>query len=101
MGLSYFNSNEVESIAVDLKNYADEYTLEINNLFKRLAEVTTVTKEWTGNKAKFYFDRIASDAPVYLSFGDKLKGIGNLLYEDVSNVQNCVKENNLDEEKEI
>lgn len=101
MGLSYFNSNEVESIAVDIKTYANDYISEINNLFKRLSEVPYVTKEWVGGKSEYYFNKISLDKDQYINFGNKLLELSEVLTEDINEVQTCAKENKSDEEKGI
>lgn len=101
MGLSYFNSNEVESIAVDIKNYATEFNTEIDNLFRRLSEVPTVTKEWVGGQSELYFRMICTDKDKYKDFGNKLYKIGEVLSSDINDVQTCAKENQANEEKGI
>lgn len=101
MGLSYFNSNEVESIAVDIKTYANDFITEINNLYTRLSEVPTITKEWYGNQSNNYFNKICMDKDKYIDFGNKLYGIGEVLSNDINDVQICEKENKADEEKDI
>lgn len=99
MGLSYYNANEVEDIAKDIKTYANDFISEINNLYKRLSEVPNVTKEWVGNKANFYFDTISNDKSVYIDFGNKLYKIGETLSNDIEDIQNTMKENKDNEEE--
>ena len=98
MVISYYNANEVEEIAKDIKTYANDYISEINNLFRRLSEVPDVTKEWVGQQANYYFNTIALDKDKYIDFGNKLYNIGESLSKDIDDVEKTVKENKDKEE---
>ncbi len=93
MAISYINTIEVDSIAKDINTLANEYNDEINNLFRRFAEVPTGTQEWVGGQASFYFNKVALDKKQYVDFANKLRSISNKLYSDIYEVNSCLKKN--------
>lgn len=97
MAISYVNTTEVESIAKDLISLSNEFNTEINNLFSRFSEVPSVTKEWVGNKAIFYFGKVSLDKRQYNNFATKLRDIGYKLSTDVYEIQTVMNKNNNEE----
>ncbi len=94
MAISYINTTEVEDISKDLISLVNELNTEINNLFTRFSEVPSITREWVGNQAQFYFQKVASDKAQYTDFIGKLRDIGYKLSTDVYEVQMCINKNN-------
>lgn len=93
MNISYVNTNEVESISKELISLANDFNNEINNLFNRFSEVPTVTQEWVGDKAQFYFKKVANDKQQYNNFASKLKDIGYKLSTDMYEIKTCINKN--------
>lgn len=90
MAISYVNTIEVENIQKELILLANEFNDEINKLFLRFSEVPTITKEWVGNQAVYYFRKAASDKQQYNDFANKLKDIGYKLSMDMYEVKSCL-----------
>lgn len=93
MAISYMNTTEVESIANDVISLANDFNTEINNLFKRFSDVPYVTREWVGNQAEFYFNRVSNDKKQYIDFANSLKSVGNKLNSDAYETKNCINKN--------
>lgn len=99
MAISYVNTTEAENIAKDIISLATDFNTEINNLFLRFSEVPSVTKEWVGNQAIVYFNKIAQDKKQYNDFANNLKDIGYKLNKDLYDINMKIK-NNINEESQ-
>ena len=93
------NTIEIENIAKEIISLANELNNEFNNLFNRFHEVPNITREWVGQQAQFYFDRVALDKKQYVDFANDLKNIGYKLNTDITETESCIKRN-LNEEAE-
>lgn len=102
MNFEYGDSENIIEIAKDIINSANEYNIEINNLFKKLTSISTETKEWIGTKANRYNQIVSLDKQQYLDFYENLKSFSNELINIANNIDNCVKMTQLEQEyKEI
>lgn len=99
MGITYANTEEIESIANELISLSNEYNSEINSLFNRMIAVPTDTKEWTGTQAKKYSSIIAGDKAQFLEVGKQLKYIGDKIKSDASEINSCINDCNNNEAK--
>lgn len=97
MAISYINTEEVKNIAKDIVSLANDLDYEFNNLFKRFSDVPTVTKEWVGNQANYYFNHIEKDKKQYMDFSNEIRNIGKKIDEDVNQIQSSINMNNSDE----
>ena len=97
MAISYVNTVELESISKEILSLANDLNTEFNNLFMRFSEVPTVSKEWVGKQANFYFRKVASEKKQYIDFTNKLKDIGYKLSTDLYEIQTCINKNNSEE----
>ena len=43
---------EMKSIASEINQLAVQYQTKISQMYNKIAQMPTVTKEWTGNKAQ-------------------------------------------------
>ena len=93
MAISYINTGEVEEVANNIISLAMDFNTEINNLFSRLSDVPSITREWVGTQSKFYFKKIASDKKQYNDFADNLRHIGYKLSKDIYEIQTCMNNN--------
>ncbi len=93
MAISYINTTEIDNIAKEISSLSSDFNDEINNLFQRFEDVPTITQEWFGNQASFYFNKIALDKKEYINFANKLSDISNKLYSDTSEINSCLKKN--------
>lgn len=92
--ISYVDTDEVNSIAREINDATSDLEAEINNLFKRLAEVLTVTKEWMGGQAEKYFAKTESDKRTYDQAVLQLRDFSQELSREAGRVEANVKENN-------
>lgn len=99
MAISYINTTEVELIAKEINSLASEFQTEINNLFKRFSEVPVVTKEWTGDKSKFYFDTVEKDKQKYIDFANSISNLGLTLNNNIYEITSCINKSYNDEQK--
>lgn len=97
MAITYANTEEIETIANELISLSNEYSTEINNLFKRIAAVPTDTKEWTGTQSKKYCSIISKDKVQFLEVANQLKYISNKIKADVLEINNCINDCNNNE----
>lgn len=93
MAISYINTTEVERTAKEINSLASEFQSEINNLYKRLSEVPTITKEWTGRKSEFYFDKIGKDKIKYTEIANTISELGLLLSSSIYEINSCISKN--------
>ena len=93
MAISYINTSEVEDISKEIISLSNDLNDEFVNLFTRLSEVPTISKEWVGEQAEFYFKRVSFDKKNYIDFVNCLRNIGYILSKNVYYVQNCINEN--------
>ena len=97
--ITKFDTKEVEQVARDLKQLADDYTALITAFFKRMGEVTTITKEWVGNQADFYFNKVFQDKSMYIDFGIMLKNIPIKLDNDLNDISTYITKSTKREEE--
>ncbi len=99
MAITYVNTTELDDIAEKLSSLSNDYLNEINNLFNRLSEVPSETKEWTGTQSKKYLNIILRDKKEYLEVGNKMKYIADELKRNSIDINNCVNYCNENEAK--
>lgn len=99
MAITYANTDEIETIANELMSLSNEYSTEINNLFKRMASVPTDTKEWTGTQSKKYCSIISKDKSQFLEVANQLKYISNKIRTDALDINSCINDCNNNEAK--
>lgn len=90
MAIYYANVEEIEEVAKNVNKLAIMYDNEINNLFRRLSDVPTVTKEWIGNTANSYFKTILLDKDEYVNIGKNLHLFSDKLNKDAERIRNTV-----------
>lgn len=99
MAISYINTVEVESISKEIETYAKEYEDLINSLFLKYSEVPTITKEWVGRQADFYFQKALEDKKQYIEFANKLKELSLKIKSDSLEIESCMNKNLEEESK--
>lgn len=78
------NTNEMMRIAREINSLAVEYQTLISNLYTKLSNMPSTTKEWTGNKAQEYVNYVLLDKQDMMSVGDKIKGFSKLITNDAN-----------------
>ena len=91
MAIKRVDTNTMRDIAADITNIVNEYEKQITNLYRRLAEVPNVTKEWTGNQANVYFRKILLDKEKYINFGENIRTYGAKIKNDADLLDNAIK----------
>lgn len=91
--ITYIDTDAVQSVANSVKTLAGELDSEINSLFRRLANVPTVTKEWVGGQANVFFSRVELDKRQYSEMIDSLKAIALELEKEASIASSSIKNN--------
>lgn len=97
--ITKIDTREIEQIAKDLKQLADDYNSLITSFFKRMNEVTTITKEWVGNQANFYFDKVFQDKMMYIEYGNMLRNIPTKLDNDLISISTHITKSTKREEE--
>ena len=92
--ISYIDTREVENVSNELLPLIDKLEAEFNALFERFSKVTTVTKEWIGGQAEFYFSRVALDKKVYTELIAELRQIASELDSEAESANSYIKANN-------
>jgi len=88
--ITKFDTNKVDEIKTDLNNLADEYTALITKFFKRMEEIPTITREWIGNQAEYYFGTVSREKINYVNYGILLKNIPTKLGNDLDQISNQI-----------
>ena len=92
--ITYANTNEIDSIVKEVSLLISDLELEFNTLFKRFSNVPTVTKEWVGNQANFYFSKTNEDKTTYTAFVDQLRYLVQELNSEATNIDRQIRANN-------
>ena len=64
---------EMKSIAGEINQLAVQYQTKISQMYNKIAQMPTVTKEWTGNKAQEYVSYVMLDKTDMMIVGDRIK----------------------------
>lgn len=99
MAISYVNTNEVEDANKDFKNLVNQFNEQINDLYKRLSEVPTISREWFGNQANYYFRVVNQDKRQYNNFVNKLNLFSLRVDRDLEKIENVIKNNTAEESR--
>ena len=99
MAVTYFDTDKTKEISKKIINYANQYEVIINKLFKRMTEVPYVTGEWIGDSAKKYAKAIALDKDEFINFGKMLKSYGTKISKDSDAMKDKIDATNKQEEK--
>lgn len=97
MSISYINTSDVENIANNIITLSSDLETEFNNLFRRLSNVPSITKEWVGNQSEYYFNTIINDKSKYIYFSKKINNIGKTLNDEVEKINLAISTNNNDD----
>ncbi len=100
MAVTYIDTKRAKDISKNIVDYANEYNVLINKLFKRLTEVPYITREWVGQTSEKYFKYVALEKSDFLDFGDQLKSYGVKISKDVDLIEDRILKNNKEEKKE-
>lgn len=92
--ISQVDTDQIKTIAADVQSLAGDLEGEINALFRRFANVPTVTKEWIGGKSEYYFSRVGLDKQKYLNLAESLRELGQELNSEASSIESHIKSNN-------
>lgn len=97
--ITYADTEKIKEIAKDIDTLANEYLTEINNMFKRFANVPRGTKEWVGQSADYYYEKISYDKIDFVTFGENIKTYSKKLANDAESISTTVKNNVSNEAK--
>ena len=92
--IKYVDTNELGSISRELQKAANDLDFEFNAIFKRLEDIPTVTKEWVGNQAEYYFNRALLEKKQYTMFVDGIRKLGEEISTEASTMQEHINSNN-------
>ncbi|MBR2753879.1 hypothetical protein IKD82_01820 [Candidatus Saccharibacteria bacterium] len=92
--ITYADTNEINNITKDLSPLINDLESEFNSLFKRLSNVPTITKEWVGNQATFYFSKTSEDKLVYSTLINELRSFVQELNSESINLDHQIQANN-------
>ena len=93
MAISYVNTQELDNVGSELVSLAQELEKKFTSLYNRLSSVPNVTKEWVGDKAVFYFNRVKEDKQSYMNFAQKIKDVGFMIKNNAAQIQNTINNN--------
>ncbi len=87
---------EVDTIVLkengqDLLRLQKEYNELINSLFQRIYEVPYTTEEWVGESAIKYANYCIQEKKQYLTYGDNIKDLANILINLAEEMEQAVK----------
>lgn len=94
------NTNEMRNIASEIKALAVEYQTKVSQLYTKISNMPSVTKEWTGNKAQEYVRYVLLDKQELMSVGDQIKAFAKVITDDANLIDNTVAKVRKDESNE-
>ena len=94
--ISYVDTIGLEKISVELSDLANQLDEEFDDLFTRLKDVPDGTKEWVGNQAKVYFEKVAEEQPQYKNLSNKLRALSSELLNEANELEGTISDNNKD-----
>jgi uncharacterized protein YukE len=94
--ITYIDTTEVESIANELQMLAGDLDAEFDALFSRFEKVPTVSKEWVGGQANFYFQKISQDKQQYKDMAEAIRQLGSELKNEIKDFEIATQNNNKD-----
>ena len=88
--ITYINTTDLQDALREAKTLEAELREQIDKLYDRLAKVPTETKEWIGEKAKYYFNTIQQDKKQLESFCDTLTKQNNYLEKIINEAEGVI-----------
>lgn len=79
----------------DIVEAADTYNTNVRNLFTRMGEVPSKTKEWEGIAAVNYANAVVKEKIDYVNFGNGLIALGNTLIQYADDLEKAIKNNRI------
>lgn len=92
------NTDEMKNIASEINSLAVEYQTLITNLYNKFANMPTVTREWTGNKASEYVKYVMLDKSDLISIGSRIKDFSKIIINDANLIESNSEKLRKDEE---
>lgn len=53
--ITYIDTEQLIQLAREIDEISSNYSTELNKIYTRLCDVPTISKEWVGQKAEYYF----------------------------------------------
>jgi uncharacterized protein YukE len=94
--ISYVDTIGLEKISVELSDLANQLDEEFDDLFTRLKDVPNETKEWVGNQAKVYFQKVTEEQSKYKNLSNKLRALSSELLNEANELEGTISDNNKD-----
>lgn len=88
--LKHADTKEIRELANEIIVLANDYQEEVLSLFRRFANVPTITKEWVGDQAEYYFDTISFEKADFDYVGDGIKSYANKLISDCESIEGTI-----------
>lgn len=88
--ITYINTTDLQDALREAKTLEAVLREEINKLYDRLAKVPDETKEWVGEKAKYYFNTVQQDKKQLESFCDMLTKQNNFLEKIINEAEGII-----------
>lgn len=91
MAITHCDTKQMQDIANDITNLANEYEQKITQMFNRLANVPYETKEWIGNQSEKYFKTILFEKQSFIELGENIKKYSKMISDYVSEIEQTTK----------
>lgn len=78
---------EMKSIAGEINQLAVQYQTKISQMYNKIAQMPTVTKEWTGNKAQEYVSYVMLDKTDMMIVGDRIKDFAREIIDTANRME--------------
>ncbi len=78
------NTMEMKNVSAEIQGLAVDYQTKISQLYTKFSNMTSVTKEWTGNKACEYVRYVLLDKPDMLAVGNQIKAFAKIISDDAN-----------------
>lgn len=91
------DTEKFKNYGEDVKKYANEFNVLINNLFKRIQEVPTKTGEWLGTSSDKFAAYSVAEQKLYNEFAERLYNFGNLMVKYAGKIDESKNKCNINE----
>lgn len=93
MAIKYVDTTEVKDIANEIIKLCNDLDSEFNKFFNKMNSVPTVSREWVGQTATYYFNTYEKDCLEYKKFVNSIRMLAKSLNANMRSVSSCVSKN--------
>lgn len=95
MAILKVDTAKMRECGKEIIDAANTYNTNVRNLFTRMNEVPSKTKEWEGISAVNYANAVVKEKIDYVNFGNGLIALGNTMIQYADDLEKAIKNNKI------